>query len=64
MINSVNHLTPKGPRIHSFKMTNLIDHTANNIIEMEPSFVSLESVKNIKCVGQNINKVGQKRSPI
>jgi len=25
-------LTPKGPRIHGFKMTNLLDHIVKNII--------------------------------
>jgi hypothetical protein len=53
-------LTPKGPRIHSFKVTNLNEHIVKNIIQMGPNFVSLESVKNIACVGQRTNKFEQK----
>ena len=54
------HLTPKGPRIHGFKMTNSIDHIVKNIIQMGPNFISPESVKNIACVGQKTNKFEQK----
>jgi len=32
-------LTPKEPRTHGFKMTNLIDHIVKNIIRMGPSFL-------------------------
>jgi len=48
-------LTPKGPRILGFKMTNSIDHIVNDIIRTGPNFSSPESVKNITCV-DNINK--------
>ena len=37
-------------------MSNSIDHIVNNILQMGPNFTSLESVKNIACIGQKINK--------
>ena len=53
-------LTPKEPRIHGFKMTNSINHIVKNIIQTKPNFISLESVKNIACVGQTTNQFEQK----
>jgi len=43
-------------------MTN--DHIGKNIIQMMPNFTSLESVKNIVCVGQIKNKIEQKTVPM
>ena len=45
-------LTPRGPRIHRFKMKNSINHIRKITIEMRPYFISLESVENIVCVSQ------------
>ena len=42
--------------IHSFKMTNAIDHIVKNIILMGPNFISVESVKDTESVGQKTNK--------
>jgi hypothetical protein len=54
------YLTPKGPRIHCFKMINSIDHNMENIIHMELNFISLKSVKNITCVGKKPHNFEQK----
>lgn len=35
------------------------DHIVKNIIKLGPNSVSLESIKNIACVGQNTNKFEQ-----
>jgi hypothetical protein len=56
-------LTPKGPKIHGFKMTNSIDHIVKSRIQMEPDFISMESVKNTVCVGQETKKFEQGKSP-
>ena len=53
--------TPKRPSIHGFKMTNSIDHIVKSIIQMEPNFISPESVKNIVCVGQEKKKFEQEK---
>jgi hypothetical protein len=39
------------PKIHNFKMTNLIDPIVQNIIQLGQNFISLESVIDIACVG-------------
>ncbi len=41
-------------------MRDLIDHIVKNVIQMRPNFISLESVKNIACVGEATNKFEQK----
>jgi hypothetical protein len=41
-------------------MRKSIDHIVKNIIQMGPNFISLESVKNIACVGQKGKKLEQK----
>jgi hypothetical protein len=43
-----------------FKMKNSIDLIMKNTIQMSPNFISLESVKNIVCVGQERKKFKQK----
>ena len=53
--NLYDILTPKGPRIHGFKMTNSIHHIVKNLIHMRPNFISPESLKNIACVSQTRN---------
>ncbi len=45
-------------------MTNSINHIVKNIIQMGPNFISLESVKNIACVGQKTNKFEQEEVQI
>ena len=40
----------KGPWIHTFKMTNLMDYNVKNIIEVEPEFILGSVVKNIACL--------------
>ncbi len=48
-------LSSEGPRIHGFKMLTSIDPFVKSRIAMGSSFISLELVKNIVCVGQNTN---------
>jgi len=45
----------------SHETTNPIDHIVKNIIQVGRDFIPLESVKEIVCVGQKINKL-EKRS--
>ena len=54
-------MTPKGPRIHGFKMKNSTNHIAKNIIQMGPNFLSLEAVESSACVGHKTNKFEQKK---
>ena len=49
-------LTPEGQRTHSFKMTDLVDHIVENVIQIGPDFISLESMKSIACVDKKTNK--------
>jgi len=48
------NLTPKGPRAHGLKMTNSIDHSVRNKIQMGPNYMSPASEKKIACVRQKI----------
>jgi len=41
-------------------MINVIDHIVKYIIGMGQNFMSSESVKNIACVRQKINKLGKR----
>jgi len=50
-------LKPKRPRIHGFKMTGLKHYTGIKITKIGLNFTSLESVKNIACVGDKIDKI-------
>lgn len=45
-------------------MTNLIDDIVMNIIQMGSNSISRELVKNIVCVSENINEIGQETVPI
>jgi len=45
-------------------MTNSIDDIVEYIIQTGPSFISPESMKNITCVCQKINKIDQKKVPV
>jgi len=47
-------LTPKRPRIHSFKMTNSIDHAVTN-------FISREAVNKTASVDKKFKKIAQKK---
>jgi len=58
-ISSAYVLTPKGPRIHGLKNARF---DCENIIQMGPAFMSLESVKDFACVGPK-NKDWTKESP-
>jgi len=54
-------LTPTGPRIHGLNMSNLIDQIVKDMIQMGSIFPSPESMKNIACIGHEINKIGKKQ---
>jgi len=58
---TLHFLTLKGPRIYGLKMTNLIDRIVKNIIQIGPNFIS---VRNIACIDQKLNKIGQKKTLI
>ncbi len=45
--NPYDILTPKGPRIYSFKMTNSIRHIVKSSFWMRTNFISPESLKNM-----------------
>jgi len=45
------------------KMSISINCIAKTRIQMVPHFTALESVTNVACVGQTINKIGQRKSP-
>lgn len=54
----------KRSRILGFRMSNLIDNIVKIIIEMGSNFISLKSVKNITCVGEENKIKYQKKVPI
>jgi hypothetical protein len=49
--------------IHGLKMTNSIDHSVKNVIQMGPNFISSELVKNIACINQKMNNNWTKEGP-
>lgn len=61
---SVRILAPNRPRFYSFKMTTLMDRIVKNVILTRPNLISPELVKNIAHVGQEINRLEQKESPL
>jgi hypothetical protein len=64
LVHSLSQLTPKGPRTHSFKMINSIDHIVKNTIQIGPKFISPELVKIIAYVGLEKNNIGQEKVQI
>jgi len=45
-------------------MSNSIHHVVKKLIQLRPYSISPESVTNIACIGQQIDKIGQKKVPI